>query len=109
MIYGVRCSEHGFVHGAEAEELRSGLEALIAENKTRFSIGRLRNLLDKVDARDSLAYLEAQKAKSVPALPRVVFTEEDLARFAGLRDVKQILEIGADMQLAATRAAFKIP
>jgi hypothetical protein len=58
------CSEHGFVHGMEAEELRAGIESLLetcpsadgAEDGLRAGLVRL---LDKVDARDSLAWLDA--------------------------------------------------
>ncbi len=52
------CSFHrGAVHGSEAEELRSGIEALI-KTDLRVDSHTLQRLLDSVDARDSLAYLE---------------------------------------------------
>jgi len=54
-VIGEYCSKHDFIHGAEAEELRSGIERLIDEGVTERG---LRRLLDEVDARDSLAYLE---------------------------------------------------
>ena len=57
-----RCEEHEFIHGAEAEELRSGIEKVIglANHGLDYDelVGELRNLLDKVDARDSLAFVE---------------------------------------------------
>lgn len=57
-IYDTYCSRHEFHHGAEAEELRSGIEKLIAEGD-QVCCWQLQRLLDRVDARDSLAYLEA--------------------------------------------------
>jgi hypothetical protein len=61
---GVYCPEHNFIHGAEAEEMRQRLEALIVEAKRRDSnIGHweLQGLLDEVGARDSVAFLEITK------------------------------------------------
>lgn len=56
-VIGEYCRRHMFVHGAEAEELRSRLER----------IGDLpsevRRILDDVDARDSLAWLEHRTAE----------------------------------------------
>ena len=55
------CPVHqGLLHGGEAEELRSGIEKILAESDLdpidlRAS---LQALLDDVDARDSLAHLE---------------------------------------------------
>ncbi len=49
-IIGEYCSDHKFVHGGEAEELRERLEAL----KSR----KVQRILDDVDARDSCAYLD---------------------------------------------------
>lgn len=43
--------------GREAEELRSGIEQLI-ESHLRVDAGALQRLLDRIDARDSLAHLE---------------------------------------------------
>lgn len=54
-------------HGAEAEELRRGIEQIVANlqhvagRETRV---QLQALLDRIDARDSLSYLEAQDEKS---------------------------------------------
>jgi hypothetical protein len=69
-IIGVPCPDHGFYHGAEAEELREKLEGLIGEFDNdgdseeeaagRFVARALQRVLDEVDARDSLAYLEVQ-------------------------------------------------
>lgn len=61
------CVEHQYYHGAEAEELREGIEKIINENQEKHVlrvIGKLSQLLDAVDARDSLAYLEAMKKES---------------------------------------------
>jgi hypothetical protein len=65
-----RCPVHdNQEHGAEAEELRSGIEALIeSANRLPQSWGHwvraddLQHLLDSTDARDSTAYLERQDA-----------------------------------------------
>lgn len=56
-----RCSFHaGQSHGEEAEELRAGIESTIANVGTRAGmVTELRDLLDRVDARDSLMHLEA--------------------------------------------------
>lgn len=60
-VYKEICREHGFTHGCEAEELRKGIEVVMedldTDDVTRHTLQRL---LDKVDARDSLAYLEAK-------------------------------------------------
>jgi len=61
-VYGHPCHEHGFIHGAEAEELREGIEKLIGEGREAVTGRELQRLLDRVDARDSLAYLEAKDA-----------------------------------------------
>lgn len=58
-VYKVFCPEHNFVHGAEAEELRKGVEKLLTDGAD-VSFIDLQRLLDRVDARDSLAFLEAQ-------------------------------------------------
>lgn len=62
-VYSEPCPDHGFFHGAEAEELREGIEAILdREGDERGFKRALQALLDRVDARDSLAYLEAKKA-----------------------------------------------
>jgi hypothetical protein len=64
-VLGEYCRAHGFIHGAEAEELRDRIEKCLDS----FSIGdrrghaamlsaNIRRMLDDVDARDSLAYRE---------------------------------------------------
>ncbi len=58
--YSSHCAEHGFFHGAEAEELREKFENLI-KNKNKISANQIQKILDSVDARDSLAYLEFKK------------------------------------------------
>jgi hypothetical protein len=52
-IIGAYCRSHGFIHGAEAEELRERLEAL--------DDPRVNAILYNVDARDSLAFTEGGK------------------------------------------------
>lgn len=66
-VFKDSCAEHGFIHGAEASELREGIEKIIEdygqpENDTHDGalLDDLQRLLDTVDARDSLARLEAQ-------------------------------------------------
>lgn len=47
--------------GREAEELRAGIEALMEQSTDGMvTTSQLQELLDKVDARDSLSYLEAK-------------------------------------------------
>ena len=64
-IIGKYCSFHDFVHGAEAEEIRSKLIELISKLRS-YSFDRedqfvhyshLEDLLNSIDARDSVAYL----------------------------------------------------
>lgn len=53
------CAVHAFVnHGKEAEELRAGIERVLKDGVPSRVARDLRLLLDAVDARDSLAYLE---------------------------------------------------
>lgn len=62
-IDGTMCPEHLFEHGKEAEELRAGIEKILARPKTLKGEGYrrlLQDLIDKVDARDSLAWVETQ-------------------------------------------------
>jgi hypothetical protein len=68
-VIGLPCARHsGAVHGSEAEELRSGVERILGnvssvkDADAPFVLAEMRKtlqrLLDHVDARDSLAYLE---------------------------------------------------
>jgi len=68
-VVGLACERHAeVVHGKEAEELRSGVEQILADMghrapssaSFREASSKLRELLDDVDARDSLAFREAQ-------------------------------------------------
>ena len=52
------CSIHG-QHGGEAEKLRKGIELLFEAHEDHVPRLALIRLLDGIDARDSLAYLEA--------------------------------------------------
>ena len=61
------CAVHaGLVHGGEAEELRQGIEKAIADYDEHDPAGavtrQLAKLLHNIDARDSLAHLEARDA-----------------------------------------------
>jgi len=51
-VIGEFCDLHGFVHGAEAEELR--------ERLARLNSRKVNAILDDVDARDSCAYVESR-------------------------------------------------
>lgn len=78
-IIGEYCRRHGFIHGAEAEELRSRIEkilagidwegrqdvATIAEAGTELD-RQIRVMLDEVDARDSAAYLSTRTDGEAP-------------------------------------------
>ncbi len=56
------CPVHaGVVHGKEAEELRVGLELLLVEH--RLTRRGVQDLLDRVDARDSVAHLENESKR----------------------------------------------
>lgn len=68
-VIGKLCAEHQFVHGAEAEQLRAKAEEFIARlNSAEAREGidsqvvadDLQDLLDSVDARDSLAFVEVK-------------------------------------------------
>jgi hypothetical protein len=70
-VYESFCEKHDFCHGAEAEELRHGIEKMMLDLDEYADFeGRvyaadvyrlLASLLDRIDARDSVAYLEAKK------------------------------------------------
>lgn len=56
---GCPCERHAHqVHGAEAEELRAGIERIVDIDDVDDWRHALRELLDRVDARDSLSYRE---------------------------------------------------
>jgi hypothetical protein len=63
-VIGEYCRRHQFVHGAEAEELRKRMGALLGDGEVNDH--SLQDVLDDVDARDSLAYLEATQVSVVP-------------------------------------------
>lgn len=67
-VVGVSCDRHGgAVHGREAEELRKGIERIFLEyddvmhqpDEVNDMRAALRRMLDEIDARDSVAFLEA--------------------------------------------------
>lgn len=59
-VIGQYCHRHGFIHGAEAEELRERFEKLIPFLRPH-AREQVQHLLDDVDARDSFAFCEAGK------------------------------------------------
>ena len=73
-VVGRACVKHGgAVHGREAEELRAGVERLLGnsadgDDEAHIALEELHKalffLLDHVDARDSLAFLEATDKSS---------------------------------------------
>lgn len=71
-VIGKYCSNHGLIHGGEAEELRQRIEAILhqveidEDDAAEAMVRALRLALDEVDARDSLAFLEAKAPVSVP-------------------------------------------
>ena len=70
----VRCQTHEFFHGAEATELREGIERILEDRDFQEAsdlCNQLQRLLEKVDARDSLAYSEMiEKEKKNALVPR---------------------------------------
>jgi hypothetical protein len=64
-VIGKYCHRHGFIHGGEAEELRSKVEKILGRVRGEGRLSRvLRDMLDEVDARDSLALLEVAPAET---------------------------------------------
>ena len=62
-ILSTYCEVHDFTHGAEAEELRKGIEWVLQNTADYDEMSEALNaLLDRVDARDSLAWIEARDA-----------------------------------------------
>jgi len=62
------CPVHGYIHGKEAEELREGLKKLLDTasgdaDEMGVPVHELEDMLDRIDARDSVAWLEASKKK----------------------------------------------
>lgn len=66
-VVGLPCARHGGeVHGREAEELRAGVEQIlgntadVSDDEATFVLAEVRRslifLLDRIDARDSLAF-----------------------------------------------------
>jgi hypothetical protein len=89
---GVYCAEHGFEHGAEAEHMRAAIEQYLGnglgegwrsmvldgsispEDAVHTALNEvkrdLQKILDTVDARDSLAFLEADEKRARSELLR---------------------------------------
>lgn len=99
-VIGVYCHKHGFIHGAEAEELRERIEKLVSEYREakrdaeadcphdiapvgiihENAIRALSGILDTVDARDSVAWLEFRDAEpGVPPAARPPQAKEEIA------------------------------
>ena len=66
-VKNVYCFEHGYYHGQEAEELRKGIEKVLTDwcyeenDPSGWITDKLTLLLDEVDARDSLAFIEGKE------------------------------------------------
>lgn len=108
-----RCPVHGDeVHGAEAEELRAGLERILDDHDFTVdgedACSDLRGLLDEVDARDSLAFKERTED---PLKKRIAELEAECEAMRGAdRDLRaaanRIREL--ESQLAAVKARFGV-
>lgn len=85
-----RCPVHdGQVHGGEAEELRHGLEHLLANDSV--TPRQVQALLDRVDARDSLAHGELTAA--IDALTEWANPiSRDLGALGGLDTIRRTME-----------------
>ncbi len=65
-VIGDYCRDHGFIHGSEAEELRERIDWILKdvehdpETAANVIVGALRTMLDEIDARDSLAFVESK-------------------------------------------------
>ena len=70
-VVGLSCEKHGgAVHGQEAEELRAGVEQILSntadarDDEAAFVLAEQRKslifLLDRIDARDSLVFLQSR-------------------------------------------------
>lgn len=82
------CPVHqGSMHGGEAEELRSGIEALVAQGDVR--IADLQELLERVDSRDSLGHLERIDLATGIAS---ILADEDLTSGAVHAELRRLLD-----------------
>lgn len=79
-VLGEACDLHGFVHGGEAEELRSRFTEYAEDIQDKHKVRgktvseELISILDEVDARDSVAFLETRAGRASSDN----FTEEDM-------------------------------
>lgn len=86
LIDGEPCEQHaGMVHGREAEELRQSIEKVLKDfyDDDEMDIDAvLRSTLDRIDARDSLAYVEKQLAriKELEAITQTLESTMELSR-----------------------------
>lgn len=100
----VACPVHAHqIHGGEAEELRKGIEGLIAKSTKAWSEdgepfdcvteSNLQRLLDSVDARDSLAHLGMNRAEEAAVVEAAMAWEcarKPLLVVTQLRDDERI-------------------
>lgn len=102
---GEGCTLHKHApHGKEAEELRLGIEKLLAQRPLDGWEKALQKLLDRVDARDSLAHVRANQE----------LRETRAANRRGLRSQQKAIEIllegvvdGLDTQRCSTKVLRK--
>lgn len=73
-VIGQYCERHGFIHGMEAEQLRQGIERLIERGEDDV-LEELQQLLDHVDARDALAFMEAHDEPDSDAQGKIVVVD----------------------------------
>lgn len=96
------CPAHGgSVHGGEAEELRDGLAKILEAQGLTVDDLRylLQLLLDNVDARDSLAWLEAQDmAAAQTAATPVLVVETDRGDAVAIPAIPAIADVAAEIQ-----------
>jgi len=91
-VVGLPCGKHaGAIHGGEAEELRSGIEKIIREDGEDVPHA-LREMLDEIDARDSLAFAEAwcaprrDKQRAMTELQRTIEGAREFLAAGGLSE-----------------------
>jgi hypothetical protein len=110
-VIGEYCHTHGFVHGAEAEELRDNIQRFADAVPT---VGvRLRALLDRVDARDSAAFVstpegikDAAASRAQPEPDALTGGEIDSILFA-LKECEMLN--AAQIEVVAQKLASRAP
>lgn len=92
------CPEHLYEHGAEAEELRAGIEGILEGPWDSSTRQELQDLTDRVDARDSLAWSERKKKRKTPSpinLSRTLAVEEIRAFVQWRAAIATAIAVGA--------------